>query len=92
MSNFLQLAGLSSLSFLVGVGRAAIFAATALSHCVRPPFYGRLLLRQLVEIGYYSLPVVGLTALFTGMMLALQMNTASRSMLGVSSPSPSCWR
>ncbi|MDH3791949.1 MAG: ABC transporter permease, partial [Rhodospirillales bacterium] len=43
--------------------------------CVRPPIYPRLILRQMVEIGYYSLPVVGLTAIFTGMVLALQSYT-----------------
>jgi phospholipid/cholesterol/gamma-HCH transport system permease protein len=42
------------------------------SHCFRPPFYPRLIGRQMIDIGYYSLPVVGLTALFTGMVLALQ--------------------
>jgi phospholipid/cholesterol/gamma-HCH transport system permease protein len=42
---------------------------------VRPPIYGRLILRQMISIGYYSLPVVGLTALFTGMVLALQSYT-----------------
>ncbi|MGZ8997009.1 MAG: MlaE family ABC transporter permease, partial [Rhodospirillales bacterium] len=39
------------------------------------PFYFRNLGRQLIEIGYYSLPVVGLTAIFTGMVLALQSYT-----------------
>src|SRR5260370_25578633 len=29
----------------------------------------------MVDIGYYSLPVVGLTAIFTGMVLALQTYT-----------------
>ena len=32
-------------------------------------------MRQMVDIGYYSLPVVGLTAIFTGMVLALQSHT-----------------
>ena len=52
-----------------------IFAGSGLSHCVRPPFYFRALVRQMVEIGYYSLPVVGLTAIFAGMVLALQSYT-----------------
>ena len=52
-----------------------MFAFTAIAHCVRPPFYPRLIGRQMVEIGYYSLPVVGLTAIFTGMVLALQSYT-----------------
>ncbi len=33
------------------------------------------MLRQMVDIGYFSLPVVGLTAIFTGMVLALQSYT-----------------
>jgi phospholipid/cholesterol/gamma-HCH transport system permease protein len=57
------------------VGRVVLFAGVGLSHCVRPPFYLRNLGRQLIEIGYYSLPVVGLTAIFTGMVLALQSYT-----------------
>jgi phospholipid/cholesterol/gamma-HCH transport system permease protein len=64
--------GRTFLDFLAAVGRLALFTGVALGHCVRPPFYPRLLLRQIVDIGYYSLPVVGLTALFTGMVLALQ--------------------
>ena len=51
------------------------YYGVSVSHCVRPPFFPRLLARQLVEIGYYSLPVVGLTAIFTGMVLALQSYT-----------------
>jgi phospholipid/cholesterol/gamma-HCH transport system permease protein len=42
---------------------------------VRPPFYPRLILKQLISIGYFSLPVVGLTAIFTGAVLALQSYT-----------------
>jgi phospholipid/cholesterol/gamma-HCH transport system permease protein len=52
-----------------------MFSGAAVSHCVRPPFYLRSVGRQMVEIGYYSLPVVGLTAIFSGMVLALQSYT-----------------
>ena len=52
------------LRFLEATGRLAIFAGVSISHIIRPPFYPRLLLRQVIEIGYYSLPVVGLTAVF----------------------------
>ena len=71
----LRLVGHVVLAFLATVGRVVLFAGVGLSHCVRPPFYFRSLGRQLVEIGYYSLPVVGLTAIFTGMVLALQSYT-----------------
>ncbi len=64
-----------SSTFLKAVGRVGLFTALALSHCVRPPFYPSLIGRQMVDIGYYSLPVVGLTAIFTGMVLALQSHT-----------------
>src|SRR3546814_13739782 len=67
--------GSTFLAFLAALGRLGIFAANAVSHCVRPPFYPRLIGRQFVEIGYYSLPVVGLTTLFSGMVLALQSYT-----------------
>ena len=45
-----------------------------LSHFVRPPFFGSCR-AALLEIGYFSLPVVALTAVFTGMVLALQSYT-----------------
>jgi phospholipid/cholesterol/gamma-HCH transport system permease protein len=63
------------MAFLGATGRLTIFALTGLYHCVRPPFYPRLIAHQMVEIGYYSLPVVGMTAIFTGMVLALQSYT-----------------
>jgi len=56
-------------------GNMALFAAAGISHLLRPPFYWRMFLRAFVEIGYFSLPVVALTAVFTGMVLALQSFT-----------------
>jgi phospholipid/cholesterol/gamma-HCH transport system permease protein len=73
--NLLALIGSFVIRFLGHVGRLTIFAGTALSHCLRPPFYPRLIVAQMVEIGFYSLPVVGLTAIFSGMVLALQSYT-----------------
>ncbi len=63
------------LGFLQYAGRLTVFTGVAVAHCFRPPIYFRLILRQMVEIGYFSLPVVGLTAIFTGMVLALQSHT-----------------
>ena len=73
--NFLQPIGRVFLGFLATTGRLGVFAGASLSHIVRPPFYPRIIVRQMVEIGYFSLPVVGLTALFAGMVLALQSYT-----------------
>lgn len=52
-----------------------MFAARALAAGFAGPYYPRQILRQMLDIGYYSLPVVGLTAFFTGMVLALQSFT-----------------
>ncbi|MBU0724286.1 MAG: ABC transporter permease [Alphaproteobacteria bacterium] len=72
MLTLLRTIGAGFLGFLAGTGRLVMFAATAISHCFRPPFYFRLIGRQMLDIGYYSLPVVGMTTLFSGMVLALQ--------------------
>lgn len=73
--DFLALVGRVMLAFFNRVGRLSVFTAIAIFHCLTPPFYPRTLLRQMVEIGYFSLPVVGLTTLFSGMVLALQSHT-----------------
>ncbi len=73
--NPLATVGRFFLGFLQQVGEISLFSARAVSHCFRPPFYVRHILRQMLDIGYFSLPVVGLTALFTGMVLALQSYT-----------------
>jgi phospholipid/cholesterol/gamma-HCH transport system permease protein len=57
---------------LAKLGEIAIFAANSVAACFTPPFYPRLILRQFLQIGYFSLPVVGLTAIFSGAVLALQ--------------------
>ncbi len=75
MLDFLARIGHIFILFLQAAGRLALFAIIAISHCVRPPFYPRLIGRQMIDMGYYSLPVVGLTAIFTGMVLALQAHT-----------------
>lgn len=63
----LVLAGLATL------GRIALFAVETVSHLFRPPFYPKEFLHALMQIGWFSLPVVGMTALFTGGALALQI-------------------
>ena len=56
-------------------GSVALFITLALRWSITPPFYGKQILKQIIDIGYYSLPVVGLTTLFSGMVLALQSYT-----------------
>ena len=65
--------GASVLAALAGIGRVALFALSVVSQLFRPPFYPREFLQALIQIGWLSLPVVGLTAVFTGGALALQI-------------------
>ena len=71
--NPLAIVGRVFLDFLVAIGRVSVFTFYGVRHIFTPPFYFRLLVKQMMTIGYFSLPVVGLTALFTGMVLALQI-------------------
>jgi phospholipid/cholesterol/gamma-HCH transport system permease protein len=75
MIAFLASVGAAVFAFLAAVGQLVIFVGQALGAALTPPYYPRLIARQVVYIGYFSLPVVGLTALFTGMVLALQSHT-----------------
>lgn len=69
----LAVVGRFALNAFAEIGRLTAFTGTVVSHCVRPPIYWRLILKQMLSIGYFSLPVVGLTALFTGAALAQQI-------------------
>ena len=75
--NFLRPIGAATLGFLATIGQLSIFMVNAVSHFVRPPIYFRLIGRQMIDVGYYSLPVVGLTTLFSGMVIALQSYTGA---------------
>jgi phospholipid/cholesterol/gamma-HCH transport system permease protein len=70
---FLALFGRFFINGLASIGQLARFKFLVLSHCVRPPFFWGRLIEQIFVIGYFSLPVVGLTALFTGAALAQQI-------------------
>ena len=71
-SNPLATVGHVLMIFMAAIGRLTLFTRDILLEGFRPPYYPRQLWRMVVEIGYYSLPVVGLTTLFTGAALALQ--------------------
>ena len=73
MTRILASIGAAVLSSLAALGRFVLFALGTVSHLFRPPFYPKELGHSLLQIGYFSLPVVGLTAIFTGGALALQI-------------------
>lgn len=63
------------IKFLLKIGGVSIFIYDTVRIGMRPPWYGYQIFKQIIKIGYFSLPVVGLTAIFTGMVLALQSYT-----------------
>jgi phospholipid/cholesterol/gamma-HCH transport system permease protein len=73
--NIVQSIGRSTLAMLRTAGAVAIFAGRGLGSAFAPPLFLGQTLRQLMSIGYLSLPVVGLTAVFTGAALALNIYT-----------------
>ena len=72
---FIDLLGRFVVNFLLATGRFGLFTAQTIRYMFTPPFYYKQLLTQLIEIGFYSLPVVALTTLFAGMVIALQTYT-----------------
>lgn len=75
--NFLAVIGRVVISFLRAAGRIGIFAVNAITHMLTPPYYPREVFKQMLSVGYYSLPVVGLTTLFTGAALAVNISEGS---------------
>ena len=67
------------LAFLGHIGRLTIFTATALSHCVRPPIYPRLIGRQMT-CAYAGSSVVpaafGLLATWAGLAAVMPVVVA----------------
>lgn len=67
--------GRGTIGAVRGTGQVALFGVEGLSHLLRPPFYGREFWRAFIEFAYFSLPVVAMTAVFSGMVIALQSYT-----------------
>jgi len=72
-NNPLAALGRAVLAMLAETGQFARFCAQAASASVTAPFFPGQFARQCLQIGYYSLPVVGLTAVFIGAALALNI-------------------
>jgi phospholipid/cholesterol/gamma-HCH transport system permease protein len=65
--------GVAVIGALRAAGKLALFGGNAIASAATPPYFVGQLGRQLLRIGYFSLPVVGLTAIFTGASLALNI-------------------
>ena len=73
--NFVAAVGRWALGVCRETGHLTLFALHGIWAALTPPVFLRQLGRQLMQVGYYSLPVVGLTAFFTGAALALNIHT-----------------
>ena len=73
LTTFLQATGSATLNMLAATGRVTLFILDTLRQGFSGPFYLREFGHALIQIGWLSLPVVGLTAFFTGGALALQI-------------------
>nr|WP_156965588.1 ABC transporter permease [Candidatus Neoehrlichia lotoris] len=54
------------------IGRAFIFLVASVYHCFLPPYYLSVMVKQLVEACFFSLPIVGVASVFTGGAIMLQ--------------------
>ncbi len=72
VENFLRTLGRPLLTFVISLGNLVLFVIKAVYHALTPKYYIKIFLKQVLEIGFYSLPVVGLTTIFAGMVIALQ--------------------
>ncbi len=72
VTKFLEGLGHFVLRVLEEIGHFFSMLGRVATWAVRPPYDVPELLRQMVRVGYDSIPVVFLTTLFTGMVLALQ--------------------
>ena len=75
MLALVQQLGSKSIDFTRSIGVLSIFIARTFVGFAKRPFYIGLIAKQLIIIGYYSLPVVAMTAFFSGAVLALQSYT-----------------
>ena len=75
--------------FLIGIleeiGGHLIFFGKTVKWMFKPPFDGKNIIAQMLEIGYRSVPVTAITLFFTGMVMALQLGRAMDMLMAGSS-------
>jgi len=75
MLKLIELIGRTIINFSEELGRILILFFLSMKQVFRPPFELRNTFKQMLEVGVRSLPVVLITAIFTGMVFALQTYT-----------------
>ncbi len=72
---FIEAIGFFAEGILEGLGRVVLLFSSIIKGMFTPPWEIKNTIKQMLEIGVNSLPVVLITAVFTGMVLALQSYT-----------------
>ncbi len=67
--------GKHTIAFVANIGAFTIFTISVITSIFKRPLYYNLIFKQLLSIGFYSLPVVAMTTFFSGAVLALQSYT-----------------
>lgn len=75
MLRIIELIGSTVIRFAEELGKILILLFLSIKQLFLPPFEVRNTFKQMLEIGVRSLPVVLITAIFTGMVFALQTFT-----------------
>ncbi len=85
VKNLIERFGKTLAYFIHDMGEMVFLTLRINQWMFRKPFDGKLILQQMVKIGVESIPVAIITALFTGMVLALQAGyTLETKIKGVS--------
>ena len=74
--NMVERTGRLIIVFAGQIGSILLFFFNTIKQLIQPPIELRNTLKQMMEVGIRSLPVVLITAVFTGMVLALQSYTS----------------
>ncbi|MDR0630715.1 MAG: ABC transporter permease [Holosporales bacterium] len=69
---FLEKVGRTFIAFSQTIGSVIIFFYKSILSGISPPYYWKQIYQQAIQIGYFSMPVAGMTSLFTGVAMALQ--------------------
>lgn len=72
MFRIMRQIGKKTIELTRNIGCLFLFIILTIGSSFKLPFYLKIILRQFLSIGFYSLPVVSMTAFFSGAVLALQ--------------------
>ena len=75
LSNIVKRVSVLTFNFFYKIGEIVDFFFECAKYSLKGKFYTHVFFKQFIKIGFNSLPVVGLTSIFTGMVLALQSYT-----------------